>query len=135
MASLNRMEVPMESRMAIALHDRPGSHEALARALHALIYAKGLNEKGASARIIFDGAGTEWPPHFRKAQTAEVKGLAALFDQVKGQGLVYEIRDFCSGAFGVREELKAQGAPLVAQYGDHPSIASLVAEGYQIWIL
>lgn len=125
----------MERKVAIILQAGPGSHEGLARAFHSLIYAKELSEHGAAVRLVFDGAGTQWPAYFRSGDTREAKGIGGLFDQLKADGLVYEVCDYCSGAFGVKETLQEQGEPLAAQYMDHPSIASLVADDYRILIL
>ena len=36
------------------------SHEGMARAVHALLYATELKEAGYEVALVFDGAGTEW---------------------------------------------------------------------------
>lgn len=123
------------SKIAIVLQAGPGSHEGLARAFHSLVYAKELSEQGTEVTVVFDGAATQWLQRFRNGGTAEEKGVGALFDELKGNGLVYEVCDYCAGAFGVKQDLKDLGEPLVAEYMDHPSIASLVADGYQILTL
>ncbi len=125
----------MDSKVAIILQAGRGTHEGLARAFHSLIYAKELKEHGAEVRLVFDGAGTEWPSYFRTERTMEAKGLGGLLDGLKADGLVYEICDYCSASFGVKEALEEQGEPLSAQYMDHPSIAALVAEDYRILVL
>ncbi|MEX2159705.1 MAG: DsrE family protein [Dehalococcoidia bacterium] len=125
----------MDAKIAIVLQAGSDGHEGLARAFHSLVYAKELREHGADVRLIFDGAGTEWLAQFHRSDSEQVRGLGLLFEQLKGQGVVYEVCDYCAGAFGVKEDLKAQNEPLVAEYMDHPSIAGLVNDGYQIWIL
>ena len=125
----------MENNIAIVLHAGTESHEGLARALHSLLYAKELSGQGVDVRLIFDGAGTEWVSRFGQPDTPQAKSLAGIFGTLKERGMAYEVCDFCSGAFGVKEELRSRGERLVAQYMDHPSIASLVAAGYQVWIL
>lgn len=50
-------------------------------------------------------------------------------------GLAYEVWDYCAGAFDVREDLTDAGEALSGAYVDHPSIATHVADGSQVWIL
>lgn len=125
----------MTAKMAIILQAGTETHEGLARALHSLLYSKELREHGADVRLVFDGAGTGWLAEFHKAATPQAKGLGKLFDELKQEGVTYEVCDYCSGAFGVRDELSAYGEALSAQYLDHPSIAGLVEDGYQLLVL
>ena len=124
----------MEStRVAVVLHAGTESHEGLARALHALLYTAEMKERGNDAQIVFDGAGTGWLARFRNPETESDQHLAQLFNKLKSEGLTYEVCDFCSGAFGVKDQLQDQ--PMSGRYMDHPSIADLVEQGYQLWIL
>ncbi len=125
----------METKIAVILQAGAETHEGRARALHALLYTKELVEEGITARLIFDGAGSEWAAKFIAPETPPEKGLAGIFQGLKDAGVAYEICDYCSGAFHVKEKLQAADVPLSGQYMSHPSIASLVKEGYQIWIL
>jgi len=47
-------------KFAIILQAGKETHEGMARAVHALLYATELKEKGYEVVLIFDGAGTEW---------------------------------------------------------------------------
>ena len=123
------------SKVAIILQAGAAGHEQLARALHSILYAKELQEKGHEVRLVFDGAGTEWLARWSEPQNEGDAHLGALFRSVKDAGLVYSVCDYCSGAFRVRDRLVAAGEPLEGQYMDHPSVASLVEDGYQVWIL
>ncbi|HXG35384.1 MAG TPA: DsrE family protein [Dehalococcoidia bacterium] len=125
----------MEAKVAIVLQAGTDNDEGLARAFHSMVYAKDLRERGAEVRLIFDGAGTQWPVQFHHPHIEQAKELASLMEELRSQGVAYAICDYCSNAFGVRDDLKAHGEPLVAEYMDHPSIANLVADGYQILIL
>jgi hypothetical protein len=40
--------------------------------------------------------------------------------------------DYCSGAFGVNDAVADAGVPLLAEYDGHPSVRSLVADGYEV---
>lgn len=126
----------MDTKVAIILQAGAESHEGMARMYHSLLYTKELRERGGDVRLVFDGAGTEWAARLHQPDGDErLQRLAGLFGELKEDGLTYEVCDYCSGAFGVKEQLQQTEAPLTAQYMDHPSIASLVEEGYRIWIL
>ena len=122
-----------DTKIGIVLQAGTETHEGLARALHALLYTKELVERGGDVRLVFDGAGTSWLAAMRKQETDAAKGLGRIFEGLKQAGVTYEVCDYCSGAFHVREEL--QDEPLSGKYMDHPSIGDLVEAGYQIWIL
>jgi len=119
-------------KFAIILQADSGSHEGLARALHALLYAEELREGGYPVVLIFDGAGTTWA----EALQDSTNRLHALYERLKRAGVVEEICDFCSGAFGVKESLKKrENIPLVSGFKGHPSIRKWVDIGYQVIVL
>lgn len=122
-------------KIAIVLQAGAETHEGLARALHALLYTKELVEEGITARLIFDGAGSEWAAKLIAPESPQEKGLSVLFAGLKSQGVAYDICDYCSGAFHVKDKLQEAGVPLSGQYMNHPSIASMVKDGFQVWIL
>jgi len=123
------------SKVAIILQAGPGSHESHARMFHSMVYSKELHEKGHEVRLIFDGASTEWLAKWGDPQDADDRMMGGFFDQLKDGGLAYVVCDFCAGAFQVRDRLVAQGEPLLAEYLNHPSVASLVDDGFQILTL
>ena len=51
-------------KFAIILQAGKETHEGMARAVHALLYATELKERGYAVVLIFDGAGTEWADEF-----------------------------------------------------------------------
>lgn len=120
------------ARIAIILQAGPGSHESHARMFHSMVYSKELHEKGHEVRLIFDGAATEWLAKWGDPQDADDRVMGGFFNQLKDAGLAYVVCDFCANAFRVRDKLVAQGEPLLAEYLNHPSIASLVDDGFQI---
>jgi hypothetical protein len=61
--------------------------------------------------------------------------LPALFRELTDAGLTYEVCDYCSSAFEVRDQLLDAGELLAGAYMDHPSVAVRVAEGFAVWIL
>ncbi len=120
------------AKVAIILLAGPGSHESHARMFHSMIYSKELKEKGHEVRLVFDGASTEWLAKWGDPQDADDRMMGGFFNQLKDAGLTYVVCDFCSGAFNVHDKLTAQGEPLVAEYMNHPSVASLIDEGFQL---
>ncbi|MCH7576959.1 MAG: DsrE family protein [Chloroflexi bacterium] len=120
------------AKVAIILQAGPGSHESHARMFHSMIYSKELKEKGHEVRLVFDGASTEWLAKWGDPQDGDDRMMGGFFSQLKDAGLTYVVCDFCSGAFSVHDKLKTQGEPLVAEYMNHPSVAGLIDEGFQI---
>ena len=123
-----------DARILIILQAGAETHEGRARALHALLYARELREAGATVRLTFDGAGTEWLARLRDPGQPSGR-LAALFRELTDAGVTYEVCDYCSGAFEVRDQLLDAGELLTGAYMDHPSVAAQVAEGFAVWIL
>lgn len=120
------------SKVAIILQAGPGTHESHARMFHSLLYSRELKEKGHDVRLIFDGASTQWLAKWAEPQDEDDKRMGGFFDQIKDTGVVYIVCDFCSGAFGVRQKLVDGGEPLATEYMNHPSVAKLVEDGYQL---
>lgn len=117
------------SKIAIILHAEPGTHDALGRALHALLYSKELHEAGNKVQLVFDGGGTLWIEEFKKPNNK----LTPLYDTLKAQGIITGVCDFCIDAFeGDKALVEDEGLPLVNDYNGHPSVAKLVSDGYQI---
>jgi len=109
------------------------SHEGMARAVHAFLYARELKEHGHEVRLVFDGAGTEWAEEL--SNPALESKIKPMYDEFKKLGVEEVICDFCAGAFGVKEKLQGRRLPLTAGYEGHPSIAQWADQGYQIVIL
>ncbi len=123
------------SKFAIILQAGPGTHESHARMFHSMVYARELRETGHDVRLVFDGAATEWLGRWGNPQNDDDRGMGGFFTQLKDAGLAYAVCDFCSGVFKVRDQLKQQGEPLEAAYMNHPSIARLVGDGFQLLVL
>jgi hypothetical protein len=102
------------------------THADMGRIANALEAAKELQEAGDEVRVIFDGAGTKWigvlsDPHHR---------LHPSFSSVKGT--IAGACRFCAAAFGVKEEIQKSGITLLDEYEGHPSLRTLLAQGYQL---
>ena len=120
-----------KQKFAIILQADSDRHEGLARALHALLYAKELKESGADVVLIFDGAGTTWA---EKLQDPQHK-LHPMYESLKKDGVVQIVCDFCSGAFKVKGKIKDPQLTLTSEYQGHPSVAKWTKQGYQLIIL
>lgn len=113
----------------------PGTHETHARMFHSMVYSRELKERGHEVRIIFDGAATGWLAKWVDPRDEDDHRMGALFNALKQMEVAYVVCDFCSGAFGVRAALQAQGEPLASDYMNHPSFADLVEDGFDIVVL
>ena len=120
-------------KYAIILQAGKEHHEGTARAVHALLYARELKERGHEVVLIFDGAGTEWAEEFSNPDSQSK--LKATYDELRKLGVVEVVCDFCANAFQVKERLAARQAPLIAEYAGHPSIAKWIEQGYALIVL
>lgn len=118
-------------KFLIVLQAGKETHEGLAWAYHALLYCKDFLEKGHGAKLVFDGAGTEWVAELMKPEHK----LHPLFKEIQGKGAIDAICDFCAGAFGVKDQAQKSGIAMGSEFQGHPSIAKYVAEGYQFLTL
>lgn len=102
------------------------THADLGRVVNALEVVRESLEAGDDVRLIFDGAGTRWiaelanPNHKRHALFQQV------LPAVAGACL------FCAKAFGVHDAVQACGVRLLDEHDGHPSVRTLLSEGYQV---
>lgn len=102
------------------------THGDMGRIVNALEIAKESQEAGDEVQIVFDGAGTKWVRELSNADH-DAHGLyQAVRESVKGAC------KFCADAYGVREAVEEEGIELLDDYDDHPSVRSLLQEGYQV---
>ncbi|RKX36886.1 MAG: hypothetical protein DRP64_17970 [Verrucomicrobia bacterium] len=117
---------------AIVLQACNETNEGMARAVHALLYATELAEKGYAVVLIFDGAGTGWANELRKPENP----LHKHYIKIKELGMVEEICDYCADSFDVKDNLPEQQKKLlVGDYEGHPSLVKWIEKGYQIIVL
>jgi hypothetical protein len=100
-------------------------HENQGRIFNALEAAKEFVEAGDEVEVIFDGAATQWvelledPDH----------DYHELYSQVKGD---VGVCDFCAGAFGATDAVNDAGLVTIDDFEGHPSVRSLVEDGYEV---
>lgn len=102
------------------------THADRARMVNALLAAKEFREGGDDVKVIFDGAGTRWIPELANPQDPSHR----LYEAVKGT--ISGACAFCAAAFGVREAVESASIPLLEEYSRHPSLRTLVADGFQV---
>ena len=131
-ASLAMGQEAKKHGYAIVLQAGAETNEGMARAVHALLYARELAEKGYPVILVFDGAGTGWANELRKPENP----LHAHYTKLANLGIVEEICDYCAEQFHVKDDLpEQQRKRLVGDYEGHPSLVRLIERGYQIIVL
>jgi hypothetical protein len=119
------------SKVAIILQAGPEPREPRADVPQPRVLKRAAR-KDHDVRLIFDGASTEWLAKWGDPEDDDDRRMGGFLETLKSAGLVYAVCDFCAGAFGVRDKLKTQNEPLLAEYMNHPSIADLLSDGYQL---
>lgn len=102
------------------------SHSDLGRLVNGLEAAKEFDENADDElELIFDGAGTQWIPELED----EGHDYHELYRSLSEEAAVC---DYCANAFGVDDAIAETGVVTVDENGGHPSVRSLVDEGYEI---
>lgn len=102
------------------------THESQGRVLNALMTAREFKEAGEEVTVVFDGGGTQGAATFADPSNESHK----LFEQVRD--VVAGACEFCAEAFGVTEQMESAGIELLDEYRKHPSVKSLMDDGYEI---
>lgn len=114
--------MPDAAIVILAGTDRPSD---LGRVVNALQTATEFVEEGDDAEVIFDGAGTQWIPELEDQDHEYHELYADLTDRVQAC-------DYCSQAYDVAEEIEESEADNRDEFDGHPSLHSLVSDGYEI---
>lgn len=102
------------------------SHADSGRVLNGLEAAKEFAETaGDDIELLFDGAGTQWIPELED----ETHDYHELYQTVRDD---IAVCDYCAGAFGVSDAVDDAGVVRLDENEGHPSIRSLVDDGYEI---
>jgi len=116
-------------KIAIILHAEPGTHDALGRALHALLYSQELKDNGHDVQLIFDGGGTKWIEEIADPNHK----LHPLYQSLKMSGVISGACEYCIEAFdGDKSLVIKEGLTLIDEYQGHPSLATLIDKDYQV---
>lgn len=115
----------MAKAAIVVLADIETSGE-LGRVVNALTTAKEFKETGDEVAVVFDGAGTRWIPTLSDPDHKYSRLFGEVRDKVAGAC------EYCSKAYGVREEVEANGIDLLGEYEHHPSLHGYASDGYQV---
>ena len=102
------------------------THEALGRAVNAMVTALDFKEAGDDVQLIFDGGGTRWPPALADKDHQAHNLYERVQDTIRGAC------SYCADAFETTDALNDIGVKLLDEYKRHPSFRKLMADGYQI---
>ncbi len=111
----------------LAAGDTP---ESMGRVVNAFMgaYEYVKDGGGDSAKIVFDGAGTQAAAAF----AAKDHEYNELFEKVRG--LVEGACSYCAGAYKMTEKIEAANIPLIDEFKGHPSFKKLIDDGYQVLV-
>lgn len=102
------------------------SHADRGRVLNGLETAREFAEtEGDDVELVFDGAGTKWIPKLEDESSDFHEVYRAVRDDTA-------VCDFCAGAFGVEDAVSDAGVVTFDDHDGHPSLRSLVADGYEV---
>lgn len=113
-------------KIAVVILAHPENKGALARAVNAMELVKEAKVAGDDVALVLDGAGTMWGTLL----SDEEHRYHDLFQTVSDR--IVAVCDYCAGIFGSREAVDESELPLTAEFDDHPSLRSLMADGYQL---
>lgn len=108
--------------------DHPGGQ---GRMLHALYGARELRAAGEDVTVWFHGIGVTWITAFDEQADKFTQVYRPLFDEVRD--LISGACEFCAvKRFGAGTSAADLAIPVVRGTGDHHTVATLVAQGYQV---
>lgn len=114
------------AKAAIIILTGTESHADRGRLVNGLETAKEFEEtEGDEVELIFDGAGTQWIPKLEDGSN----DYHDLYRTVREDTSVC---DYCAGAFGVADAVADAGVVTLDGHDGHPSVRSLVNDGYEI---
>jgi hypothetical protein len=114
------------AKMTVVLLADAGSAEAMGRAANAFELVKEAKQEQDDVELILDGAATRWA---RELANPDHK-MRGLFDAVRDK--IAGVCEFCAGAYGVKEAVRAAGLPLIGEFDGHPSLAKRIAQGRHV---
>lgn len=116
------------AKTALIVFAGTDGHSDLGRVFNALETAKEFKEdgEGDDVELIFDGAGTEWVPELENPEHDAHELYASVKDVVAGAC------KFCSKSFGVYQEIEETDVEFLDDFDGHPSIKTLIDEGYEV---
>ena len=115
----------MNKVAVVILSDMEESHGDLGRVVNGLQVASEFKEAGDEVALIFDGGGAASAVEIADPEHRLHKLFQLLEDDIG-------VCRYCARAFDVYEEAEELGLTFLADYKQHPSLRSYVADGYQV---
>jgi hypothetical protein len=101
-------------------------HANVGRLVNGLETAEEFAETdGDEVEVVFDGAGTQWILELEDPDSDQHELYRAVRENASAC-------DFCSGAFGVDDAVNDSDVVRLDDHDGHPSLRSLVADGYEV---
>lgn len=114
------------TKQAIVILAGTEGHDNLGRMVNGLQTASEFaQDEEAELELIFDGAGTSWIPVLEDPD----HDAHGLYQQLKGNSVVC---DYCAGAFEVDAAVNEAGLERRDEHHGHPSMKSLVEDGFDV---
>ena len=113
-------------KVAIILLAGADTPEGSGRMANALTTAREFHDAGDEVRLIFDGAGVTWVPTLAESEHKYHRLFTQVQPAIAGACL------YCSRAYGVKDAIEDTGVPFLDDFRDHPSLRSLVNDGFQV---
>jgi hypothetical protein len=114
------------AKISVVLLADTETHGDLGRLANALSLVKEAQVNGDEVELVFDGAATGWIPKLSQREHKLHGQFEAIRDRIAGAC------EFCSGAFGVKEEVRSSGVPFLSEFEGHPSLRTRIANGYHV---
>ncbi len=102
-------------------------NEDLMCAQHAFLYAKELNEKGITTKIVLEGRATSIPRRYKDSPAFE-----KIYELAKKNGWIDCVCKACSAATKSIEAVRQEGLRLCSDLNGHVSMEKYIRSGYQI---
>jgi len=122
-----------QNKIAVIILSDPenGGEEALGRLFNGLAATYDFQRNGDDVRIYFQGAGTRWTGQITQTDHPVYSLYQAVKDKVIG------VSCGCADVFGARESAEKNGFDLITDSSipgtsGVPSIAKIIADGYQV---
>jgi hypothetical protein len=115
--------MPKAAIVVLADTESPGD---LGRVVNAMTTAKEFNEAGDEVAVVFDGAGTKWIPQLSNPEHKYSELYDSIRDRIAGAC------EYCSKAYGVRDQVESTGVQLLDEYEHHPSLHTYASDGFVV---
>jgi hypothetical protein len=116
----------MTPKAAIVVFSELEGHADMARVVNALETVKEFKDANDQVELIFDGGGVISAVALANPDHRLHHLYAKVEDRVSG------VCRTCARSFGVYDQAEALALPFLAEYDQHPSLRTRVAEGYQV---